>query len=338
MAAEPTAAAAGPPTPPPTDPERSLAGAFKAPRLSSLRDSAVFVSLLVVFVLLSIFADNFLTTSNLENVLDQATSLGIIATAGTLVIIAGGFDLSVGAIFAMAGVIAAEVGTRVDPVLGIVAGILAGALLGGANAIFVSKVRLNPFIATLASSMIIRGFALAITTGSLITVTATSFAWLGTEQVAGLNLSIWIFLVWALIMGLLLSRTAFGRYIYACGGNEQAARLSGVRVGLVRGATYVISGLGAGLAGVLAASEVSTGQADAGAGLELSAVAAIVVGGTSIWGGEGAVWRTMVGVFLLAIIGNGFNLLGIDQTYQQVVFGAIILLAAGMDARLRRRA
>jgi len=302
-----------------------------------LRDSAVFVSLVVLFVLLSIFADNFLTWQNLRNVLDQSVSLGIIATAGTLVIIAGGFDLSVGAIFAMAGVIAAEVGNAVDPVLGLAAGLAVGVVVGLVNAFVVSGVRINPFIATLATSIVVRGLALALTGGMLITVTAESFAWPGTEEFLEVSLSSWIFLAWAALMGLLLWRTAFGRYIRACGGNEEAARLSGIRVGLVRGATFVISGLGAALAGVLAASEVATGQADAGVGLELTAVAAIVVGGTSIWGGEGAVWRTVVGVFLLALIGNGFNLLGIDPVYQQVVFGSIILLAAGVDARVRRR-
>jgi ribose transport system permease protein len=286
-----------------------------------LRDSAVFVSLVVLFALLSVFAENFLTAQNLENVLDQAVGLGIIATAGTLVIIAGGFDLSVGATFAMSGVVAAEVGSRVDPVLGLVCGLLCGVVVGLLNAVVVSGVRINPFIATLATSIVVRGLALALTGGALITVTDEAFAWPGTTEVAGLGLPTWILLAWAGAMGFLLWRTAFGRYIRACGGNEEAARLSGIRVGLVRGATLVISGLAAALAGVLAASEVATGQADAGVGLELTAVAAIVVGGTSIWGGEGAVWRTVVGVLLLALIGNGFNLLGIDPVYQQVVFG-----------------
>jgi ribose transport system permease protein len=306
--------------------------------IAVLRDSAVLVTLVLLFVLLSIFADNFLTAQNLRNVLDQAVSLGIIATAGTLVIVAGGFDLSVGAIFATAGVVAAEVATRVDPIVGLMAGLLSGLAIGLVNAITVSKVRINPFIATLASSIMVRGLALALSGGALITVEGDAFAWLGITRIADITLSSWIFLLWAGAMGFLLWRTAFGRYIRACGGNEEAARLSGIRVGQVRGATFLISGLGAALAGILAASEVSTGQADAGVGLELTAVAAIVVGGTSIWGGEGAVWRTMVGVFLLALIGNGFNLLGVDPVYQQVVFGAIILLAAGVDARLRGRA
>jgi ribose transport system permease protein len=319
-------------------PTRRVPSALRPPRMSRLRDSAVLISLIVLFVVLSITADNFLSVDNLKNVLDQATSLGIIATAGTLVIVAGAFDLSVGSIFAMSGVIAAELATHGTSVgLALALGIASGAVLGVANGLFVSWVRINPFIATLATSIMIRGIALAITGGNLITVEKPSFAKLGNDEIATIKLSTWIFLAWALLMGFLLWRTVFGRYLKACGGNEQAARLSGIRVGAVRTAAFAISGLAAALAGILAASEISTGQADVGVGLELNAVAAIVVGGTSIRGGEGAVWRTMVGVLLLALIGNGFNLLSIDSVYQQVVYGGIILLAAGVDARLRRR-
>ena len=307
-------------------------------RIGQLRDSAVLLSLIALFIALSIFADNFLTVDNLKNVLDQATALGIIATAGTLVIVAGAFDLSVGSIFAMSGVVAAELATHGTGVtLAIVAGIASGAVLGLINGLMVEGVRINPFIATLATSIIIRGLALAFTGGNLITADKPGFDNLGTNLIGSIKLSSWIFIAWALLMGFLLWRTVLGRYLKACGGNEQAARLSGVRVGNVRTLAFVISGLAAALAGVLAASQISTGQADVGVGLELNAVAAIVVGGTSIRGGEGAVWRTMVGVFLLALIGNGFNLLEIDSVYQQVVYGGIILLAAGVDARLRRR-
>lgn len=319
-------------------PGARVRAAFSRPRLTGPRDFAVLISLVLVFVLLSIFAQNFLTTDNLKNVLDQATTIGIIATAGTLVIVSGAFDLSVGSIFAMSGVVAAELALHgMGSGLALVLGVASGAVLGLLNGVFVSGVGINPFIATLATSLVIRGAALAITGGNLITVNASAFAKLGNDQLASIKISTWIFLAWAGVMGFLLWRTVFGRYLKACGGNEQAARLSGIRVGGVRTWAFVLSGLSAGLAGVIAASQISTGQADVGVGLELTAVAAIVVGGTSIRGGEGAVWRTMVGVFLLALIDNGFNLLSISSVYQQVVYGGIILLAAGADARLRRR-
>ncbi|MGE0068481.1 MAG: ABC transporter permease [Solirubrobacterales bacterium] len=302
---------------------------------TALRAGAVPLALLALFVVLSLTADNFLTSGNLLNLLDQATTLGIIASAGTLVVVAGGFDLSVGATFAIAGVIAAKVANSSDPVLGLLAGVLAGAAIGVANGLLVSTFRINSFIATIASGLMIRGGALAITSGFLITVTATDFEWLGVTQFGDLKLSVIIFAAWAIAMAFLLGRTTFGRHVYACGGNEEAARLSGIRVGLVRGATFLLSGTAAGLAGVIAASQVASGQADAGTGIELTAIAAIVVGGASVRGGEGAVWRTVVGVLLLAMIGNGFNLLGIDPVYQNLVYGGIILAAVGADARLR---
>jgi ribose transport system permease protein len=307
-------------------------------RFAAFRDYGVLIALVVLFIVLAATANNFLTKDNLLNVLDQSTSIGIIATAGTLVIVAGGFDLSVGAIFAICGVLAAKMANGAfNPVMALALGALFGGVIGLGNGFAVARVRINPFITTLASSFIVRGAALAITSGNLIVVTKASFGDIGSSAVGGVSWRSIIFLIWAATMAFLLAQTTFGRYIYACGGNEEAARLSGIRVAAVRASTFVISGLAAGLAGILSASQVSTGQADAGVGLELTAVAAVVVGGTSIWGGEGAVWRTVVGVFLLALIQNGFNLLGIDQVYQQVVFGSIILLAAGVDARLRRR-
>lgn len=328
-----------PPRPAKPSPTERARRGWNGARLRSLfGEYAVLISLVVLFVVLSFVGENFLTKTNLLNVLDQATTLGIIATAGTLVIIAGGFDLSVGAVYAMSGVIAAEVANATDPVIGIAAGIAVGAVIGLLNGIAISGVGINPFIATLASSIIVRGLALAITGGFLITVTDPNFAKLGNTDFLDAKLGVWIMIAWALAMGFLLAFTVFGRYVRACGGNEEAARLSGLRVSVIRTATFVISGISASLAGVIAASRISTGESDVGVGLELTAVAAIVVGGTSIRGGQGAIWRTVVGVLLLALISNGFNLLNIDTVYEQVVYGSIILVAVAIDALTRRGA
>jgi ribose transport system permease protein len=145
----------------------------------------------------------------------------------------------------------------------------------------------------------------------------------------------WVFAVWAVILGALLARTIYGRYMYASGGNALAAGLSGVRVGTIRTATFVLSGMGAAIAGILAASQSGSVAATAGSGTELTTIAAVVVGGTSIWGGDGAVWRTVVGVLFLGLIGNGFNLLSINPLYENIVYGGIILVAAAVDARAR---
>lgn len=304
--------------------------------LRSLRDYGIVASFIALFVFLSVSTDKFLTTTNLLNILDQSAPIGIVAVGGTLVLIAGGLDLSVGAIYAFCGVIAAEAAGPLGVPGGLAAGVLCGLGLGALNGTLVTAGRINSFIGTLGSGIIFRGFALAITAGSIVAVDQASFATLGTGEVLGVKYSIVVWAVFAGLVGLLLWRSRWGRYIYATGANPAAARLSGVRVGVVRASTFAISGLAAGLAGVIVASRVATGQADVGTGFELTAIAAIVVGGTSIQGGDGAVWRTIVGVLLLALIGNGLNLLNVSPTYQQIIQGAILLAAVGIDAWTRR--
>jgi ribose transport system permease protein len=220
---------------------------------------------------------------------------------------------------------------------GMIAGILIGCVLGLINGLSVGRFRINPFIATLATGIIFGGVSLIVSGGSLINVEKQGFITFGSKELLGIRLTTWVFIVAAIATGLVLQRTRLGRYIYACGGNEEAARLSGVRVDLVRTVVFVLSGFAATLAGALFAARVGVGDSTVGASLTLTAVAAIVVGGTSIWGGAGAIWRTLVGVAFLALIGNGFNLLGVEAKYQQIVQGSIILLAAGVDAYARRQ-
>jgi ribose transport system permease protein len=305
-------------------------------RVGALRDYVIVLSFLALFATLSITSSAFLTKTNLLNLLDQTTATGIIACAGTLVIISGGFDLSVGAIYAITGIIAAKVALSFDPVLALLAGAAAGAGFGLFNGVIITKGRVNAFIATLATGLIFRGAAVSITSGNLITVNNNTFAALGSNDFATIKYTIWIFLAVIIVSWFLLSRTAFGRYIYAVGGNPEAARLAGIRVDGVKTTAFVLSGLAAGIAGVIIASRNITGDASSGVGLELNAIAAVVVGGTSILGGAGAIWRTVVGVLLLAMINNGFDLLNVDPFYQQMVQGGIILFAVIVDARVRR--
>lgn len=300
------------------------------------RDSGVLIGFIVLCGALSLASPDFVTSNNLLNILDQSAALGIIACAGTLVIIAGGFDLSTGAIYALTGLIAAEIAQSASPWLGFGLALLAGVALGAANGGLVTVLRINSFIATLASSLVIRGTALVITGGFLVAVEKPSFQTLGLDEIFGIKVSVWLFAFVFLICTLLLSRTTFGRAVYAVGASPAAARLSGIRIGWVQATTFMLSGLAAALAGIIAASRVSTGQADAGQLLELQAIAAIVIGGTSIYGGEGAVWRSVVGVLLLAVIGNGFNILGVDPLYQSIVQGGVIILAVAVDAYSKR--
>jgi ribose transport system permease protein len=302
-----------------------------------VRSYGIVFSFLALFVVLSLTSPVFLTQRNLLNILDQSAPVGIVACGVTIGIIAGVFDLSVGAIFAVAAVAACKLALVIDPWLGIVVAILMGAALGIINGVLVNAIQINSFIATLASSIVFRGIAILVTGGLIVTVTDERFSILGTDTFLGAKYTVWVFALVIVATSFLLTRTTLGRYFYAVGGNARAARLSGVPVGRVRTIAFIISGLSAGIAGVLAASRTSSAQPDLGMDLALQAIAASVVGGTSIMGGQGAIWRAVLGVLILAMIGNGFNLLGIDTIYQQIVQGLLIVLAVGLDQLLRRR-
>jgi ribose transport system permease protein len=305
-------------------------------KLSRLRDYGIPIAVLIVFVYLAFASPTFLTTRNLLNVLDQSAIVGMVAVGGTLVLIAGGLDLSVGAIFAISGVITAQMVPMTGIPVAILIGFLVGALLGMLNGLISTVGRVNAIITTLATGIMIRGFALVLTGGSLVRVTDPDFSSLGRGEIFGVKYVVLVFLFVLAVAWFVLSKTSFGRYIYAVGGNPDAAYLSGVRINRIRIATFIISGLTASIAGVLVASRVATGQADAGLGLEINAIAAIVIGGTSINGGEGAVWRTFFGVLLVTLVGNGFNLLNINPIWQQVFTGAVILAAVAIDSWTKR--
>lgn len=317
-------------------------GTIAAPRRSLLqlrrvRDYGIPIAVAIVFAYLSFASPVFFTARNLLNVLDQSAIVGMIAAAGTLVLISGCLDLSTGAVFAIAGVFAGLLAARLPIPVALVVGALTGGAFGLGNGVISTAGRVNSIITTLASGIMIRGLALAITGGALVRVTDSRFAVLGNAEVSGITAAVFVFLVMVALTWFLLARTTFGRYIYAVGGNAEAAKLSGVRINRIQTIAFVTSGLAAGTAGVLSASRVATGQADAGIGLEINAIAAILIGGTSISGGEGAVWRTVFGVLLVTLIGNGFNLLDVNPIWQQVFQGAVILGAVALDSWSRRR-
>lgn len=304
--------------------------------LGALRQYGIVFAFIAVFTTLSILTEAFATTRNLLNVLDQASQVGLASLGATVTIIGGGFDLSLGAVYAATGSAAAFIARAGYPELGLAAGMLLGLLIGCINGLVITKFRINSFVATLASGLIIRGMAYVLTNGLLIQIRDERFANLGRGYFLGAKVPVYFFFGFAILVWFLLSRTTFGRYVYAIGGNEEAARLSGVRTDLVRTLTFAISGLSAGIAGVIGASRITTGQANVGDAITLSAIAAVVIGGTSIVGGEGAVWRTILGVMLLQLISNGMNILNIPPFYQLIVQGTVILFAVTLDA-LRQR-
>ena len=293
---------------------------------------AVLLMIALLILALTLLSDSFLTVGNLLNILNQNAPLAIMASAMTLVIIAGGFDLSVGAIFAVGAVCSAWVALHVDPYLGLLIAPVVGLCLGLLNGFVITTLNVHSFLATIATSLIFKGVAIVISDGRLIPVRMDAFTWIGRGKLGSVFLSIWVMVIFALILTFVLTRTSFGRKVLAVGGNADAAILSGIRANRVRIATFAIAGLAAGLASSIATSRISMGQASAGTGFELQAIAAVILGGTSIYGGVGAVWRSIAGVFLLALINNGFNILNADPFYRDLTTGLVILAAIGISS------
>ena len=302
-----------------------------------LQTYAVLIMIVFLVIALSTLSENFLTLRNLLNILNQNAPLAIMASAMTLVIISGGFDLSVAAIFAMGSVMSAWIALHVDPYLGLFLAPFIGLILGTMNGVVINALRVHSFLATIATSLIFKGVAIVISDGRLISVRLDTFTWLGRDKLGGVFIAIWILVAFAAILTFVLNRTTFGRRVFAVGGNEVAAVLSGIRTDRVKTATFAIAGFAAGLAAIIATSRVALGQAGAGQGMELQAIAAVILGGTSIYGGDGAVWRSLGGVFLLALISNGFNILNADPFYRDLTTGLVILAAIGISAGGKRR-
>ncbi len=301
------------------------------------REQGVVIIIALLLLGLSFASDSFLTPRNLLNILNQSAPLAIMASALTLVIIGGGFDLSTGAIFGVAAVTAGWIAIHVDPYLAIVAGPLIGLVLGTVNGAIITAFGVHSFLVTLATSLVYRGIAILMTDGKLIPVRIAEFAWLGRTKMGMVNVAVIVMLVFMVLMMFLLNRTTFGRAVFAVGGNEEAAILSGIRTRLIKILTFALSGAAAGLAGVITVSRISMAEPQAGAGLEFEAIAAVILGGTSIMGGAGAVWRSVAGVLLMALIGNGFNILNVNPFFKDLTTGVIIVIAVALAASGRRR-
>jgi ribose transport system permease protein len=298
-----------------------------------VRHYAVLIIIAALMIYMTVISDAFLTPRNLLNILNQSTPLALIAAALTLVIISGGFDLSTGAIFGVATVSAAWLAVNVDPILGLAAAPVVGLFLGIANGLIITGLHVHSFLATLATSLVFRGIAILITGGFLIQVRIPEFIWLGRQRIADtVNVAVVVLIAFTAVMMFLLNRTTFGRRVYAVGGNEEAAILSGVRVNLVKIGAFALTGIASGLAAAISVSRLSMGQPQAGAGMELEAIAAVILGGTSIYGGEGAVWRSVAGVLLLQLINNAFNILNVNPFYKDLTTGLIIVAAVAASA------
>lgn len=302
-----------------------------------MADYGVLVVLAVLVVAMALATPHFLTAGNLVNVLRQVSINAIIACGMTIVIITAGIDLSVGSLVALASCLAMITITRTESdLLGLAAAIAAGGLAGALNGALIAWARVPPFIMTLSTLTIFSGIALISTGGAPIIRFQGDFRWFGQGLIHGVPVPVLITAAIALTMHVVLSRTAFGASIYAVGGNEEAARLSGINVRRVKFLVYVICGLLTGLAAMVLMGRLSSAQPNMGQGFELDAIAAVVLGGTSLMGGRGTIWGALVGALVIGILNNGFNLLSVDPYFQLVAKGLIILAAVLIDDRLRR--
>jgi len=295
------------------------------------------VGFILVFFFMAFFNDNFLSPNNISNVARQVSINAILAVGMTCAILLGGIDLSVGPVMALSGTATAGMMVvGISPEVAIVGGLMIGLIFGAANGFLIAYGKMPAFIVTLASLGIARGIALIYTGGYPISGLPESFLFLGRGNVFGLQTPILMMLIVYVIAYVVLNHTPFGRHVYAIGGNEEAARLSGIPVPKVIMAVYTISGVTAAIAGMILTSRLMSGQPNAGVGFELDAIAAVVIGGTAMSGGRGAIIGTLIGAMLLGVLNNGLNLAGVSPYVQNVIKGIIILSAIYISSRKQK--
>jgi len=304
--------------------------------VGSGRRLGTLLGLVLLCLVLWVLTPHFLTASNLLNVLEQTAINAIIAVGMTYVILSGGIDLSVGSLVAISGVVFASLVKAGLPLpAALLAGVGTGATFGLLNGLLITLGRLPPFIATLGMMSVARGAALVFTDGRPISGFALGFRTLATGRLLGIPAPVILTVVVYMAAHFLLARTRFGRYVYAIGGNEEATRLSGVAVRVHKTAIYGLSGVTSALAAVLLTARLNSAQPIAGIMYELDAIAATVIGGTSLMGGEGTLVGTLIGALIMGVLRNGLNLLGISSFLQQIVIGLVIIVAVLVDSALK---
>ncbi|WP_440894713.1 ABC transporter permease subunit [Amphibacillus sp. Q70] len=294
------------------------------------------LGLLLIVIVISFINPGFLTAGNLFNVLRQVSINGLIAFGMTFVILTGGIDLSVGSTLALSSAVSAMMmANGLDPMLAVLAGLIAGALLGAFNGLVIAKGKVAPFIATLATMTIFRGITLVLLDGRPISGMNDSgfFVMMGKGYLFGIPIPAILMLVTFLILFIILKQTTVGRRIYAVGGNEEAATLSGIKADRIKIFVYSLTGMLSAFAGIILTSRLSSAQPTAGDSYELDAIAAVVLGGTSLTGGKGKIAGTLIGALIIGVLNNGLNLIGVSSFFQQVVKGSVILLAVLVDRK-----
>jgi ribose transport system permease protein len=311
-------------------------------RRTTARISAVILRGMIVWLLIAlimlcrILYPGFLERDNLFNILSQNVQVGLIALGMTFVMIAGGFDLSVGAIYAAGATIYAIEAKEVSLPLAALIALAVGLIAGLANGLIITRLRVNAFVATLGTASIFSGAAFLYSHSAPIIVDQPNFMTLGAGRWLGIPISLYLLIAVYAVGSLILSKTVYGRSLYAVGGNPEAARLAGLRVDRLKISTYALVGALSALGGMIIASRLGIGQPDIAGTMSLDAIAIVIIGGTSLFGGEGAVWRTAVGLLLLAVLTNIFDALALDSNFQSLIKGAIVIGAVALDAYSRR--
>ncbi|BEP28499.1 ribose ABC transporter permease [Helicovermis profundi] len=296
------------------------------------------IGLLIFSIIISFLNDRFLTVSNIFNILRQTSINSVIAAGMTFVILTGGIDLSVGSTLAFSGAIAAFlVGSGMNPFIAVIAALFLGMVIGAFNGVVIAKGKLQPFIVTLATMTIIRGAVLVFTKGRPISTgyekNADFYSKIGSGYFLGIPNPIIIMIIVFIVGYFILKNTTIGRYVYALGGNEEATKLSGVNTDRVKIFVYAMSGFFAALGGIIITARLSSAQPTAGTGYELDAIAAVVLGGTSLSGGFGSILGTIIGALIIGILNNSLNLMNVSSYYQLLVKGLVILIAVMIDRK-----
>jgi ribose transport system permease protein len=302
------------------------------------RFSVVFILLGIGFIF-ALGSEDFLAPNNLLNIALQTSIIAIVAIGMTFTILTAGIDLSVGSVMALCGALAA--GLAVKSGLGTFGGIslalLAGMVIGAVNGLLIVRGGMPPFVATLAMMAVARGLTLVYTDGRPIAGIDEAFIWLGNGKILGIPVPIIIMVIIAVVAAVVLRYTRFGLYVYATGGNEETTRLAGISPQMIMMTVYIISGFTAALGGILLTARLWSAQPNAATGWELDAIAAPVLGGTSLFGGVGGIGGTVAGAFIIGILSNGLNLMGISSYYQQVIKGVVFILAVVLDLFTKRK-
>jgi ribose transport system permease protein len=316
--------------------------------MAAMQKAVAFVVLILLLAFFSIFAPNFAAWNNMVNIMQATAVNGVLGVAVTFVIISGGIDLAVGTMMTLTAVMAGLVLTNLGMpmAVGIIGALLSGAVMGAVSGVAVAKLKIPPFIATLGMMQIARGLALVFSGAKPIYFNSTpNYNLISPESsitnlIPGLEVPNGVFVMFgvAIIASIILTRTIFGRYVFALGSNEEAARLSGMNVDFWKIVTYSLSGLICGVAGLLVSSRLNSAQPALGLGYELDAIAAVVIGGTSLSGGRGTILGTIIGAFIMSVLTNGLRVMGVQEEWKIVVTGVIIIVAVYVDIMLRRRA